>query len=86
MKIYQDLGMRPTVFLRREPGRRVHVDRAGNKHPSCFRQHKTQDVPWVRDKEAWQQHLDVLKDRLYQAVKVPEAAITTEFLFYDGFQ
>lgn len=76
--------MRPTVFLRVNPD--AYTDAAGKKHDSCFKRHKTQDVPLIRDKAVWQKRMDVLKDRLlHHEVNVPEAAITTEFLFYDGF-
>ena len=84
MQIYQDLGMRPTVFLRLNPD--AYTDAAGVKHPSCFKLHRTQEVPLVKDKEVWQARLNVLKERLlFHAVTVPEPAVTTEMLFYEGF-
>lgn len=83
MQLFIDLGSRPIVFIRFNPDN--YKDSAGKRYPSCFKYHKTFDVPLVADQKYWQARLKVLQDRLFAHTNIPEQEVTIEHLFYNGF-
>ena len=84
MTLFRDGGSVPLVALRFNPD--GYKDAKGNKHPSCFKYHKTLEVPLVADKEALEKRLEVLRQRIqYHIDHIPDREVTVEHLFYDGF-
>jgi hypothetical protein len=87
MQIFDDLGRRPTVFIRFNPDN--YVDAAGNRVQS----------PWTVDgrtgsalhvsaenRPVWQTRLDTLAVTLEHAMKTrPMKDISTVFLYFDGY-
>lgn len=84
MILFRDGGSIPLVVIRFNPD--GYKDAKGDKHPSCFKYHKTLEVPIVSDKETFDKRLEVLRKRIqYHIDNVPEREITVEHLFYNGF-
>lgn len=84
MILFRDGGSIPLVVIRFNPD--GYKDAKGDKHPSCFKYHKTLEVPIVSDKETFDKRLEVLRQRIqYHIDNIPEREITVEHLFYNGF-
>jgi hypothetical protein len=82
MELFQDLGNRPIVFIRFNPD--SYIDENDNKIESSFRYHGTIGVPFIRDKDEWNNRLNKLKETLdFHLVNIPEKEVTVVNLFYD---
>lgn len=82
MELYEDFGFRPIVFIRFNPD--SYVDRHGLRFGSCFRYHRSLEIPIICRKDDWFGRLETLQNRiLHHACHVPNKAIISEYLFYD---
>lgn len=87
MELFLDLGSRPIVFLRFNQD--AYIDAKEVKQVSCFKYHKTLQVPYVpvEHKELWATRLEVLRQRLLHHIStIPEKEVTVEHLYYDGYE
>ena len=89
MALFQDLGMRPLVFMRFNP--HIYTSLDGTKHRTCWtKTPKTGEphVPVARKGE-WVARLETLAGRLQYwggLADFPTKEIEQEFLFYDGYE
>jgi Holliday junction resolvasome RuvABC endonuclease subunit len=82
MELFQDLGNRPIVFIRFNPD--SYIDEEDNEVKSSFKYHSSLGVPFIRDKDEWNNRLQKLKDTLdYHLHNIPTKEVTVENLFYD---
>jgi hypothetical protein len=82
MQLFVDAGNLPMIVLRFNPD--SYVDAHGKKHASCFRYHKSLEVPQVKDEKIWTNRLEVLKEQVLNAVgHVPDRDIDVRHLFFD---
>jgi hypothetical protein len=89
MQIFDDLGRRPTVFIRFNPDN--YVDATGSKVKSPWRDDRriksggVQHVP-VKNMEAWQARLATLASAVDRAVSNrPEKDVSIVFLYFDDY-
>lgn len=67
------IGFNPDAF----------IDKNGKKHLSCFKYHKTCDMPIIADEDIWNMRLDKLRRTIkYHINNVPIDPMTVEYLFY----
>ena len=83
MELVQDVGCRPTVFIRINPDGYTGHD--GRRQPSCFKRNK-KGLCVVGDVAALDARLNLATSRIQHHINfLPEREVTVEHLYYDGF-
>lgn len=84
MALFEDLGNRPLVMIRFNPD--DFIDHNDNVIESCFIYKNKNGLPSIKNKQKWNNRLDVLKNTIERYIKnIPDKEISLEHLYYDGF-
>ena len=82
MELFQDFGNRPIIFIRFNPD--TYINEQNKKIVSSFKYHNKLGVPLIRNKEEWDNRLDLLKITINKwLITIPNKEITIEKLFFD---
>ena len=82
MELFNDLGNSPLVIIRFNPDN--YKNKENQRTYSSFKYHKLTGVPYIRNKEEWNNRLTKLKEIIeYYIENIPKKEIEEIKLFYD---
>lgn len=80
-ELFTGFADRPMILIRFNPD--AYYDKNGKKVISCFKNHKTSDMPIIENESVWMERLNVLKKTIsYHIRNVPADPLTVKYLFY----